>query len=106
VEGIGLAPTDVLHAAGLYTAGDRNAAELGVRIYAIALQMDEGGLIKKVMDKVSSRIAEEVLNKVFTDELGQLPSASALPVDASRPVRAREGIHMPGTQVLREGGPG
>lgn len=78
IEGIGLTPTDILHAAGTYVAGDREASELGLRILAIALGTDEAELRRRIMGKVSSRIAEEVIKKVLSDQLGELPGHEAV----------------------------
>jgi N-methylhydantoinase A/oxoprolinase/acetone carboxylase beta subunit len=78
IEVIGLTPTDVLHAAGIYTEGDKEAAELGVRIFAIALNMKESELTSKVIALVSSRIAEELVRKMISDEMGELPNSNVL----------------------------
>jgi N-methylhydantoinase A/oxoprolinase/acetone carboxylase beta subunit len=78
IEGIGLTPTDVLHATGIYTEGDVEAARLGVKMFSIALRMKEDEFTSKIMKMVSSRIAEEVLKKMISDELGELPKSEAL----------------------------
>ena len=78
IEGIGLTPTDVLHATGAYTEGDVGAAKLGVKMFSIALHMKEDEFTSKIMTMVSSRIAEEVLKKMMSDELGELPKSEAL----------------------------
>ena len=78
IEVIGLTPTDVLHAEGIYTEGDTKAAELGVRIVAIALNMKESELTSKVIAMMSSRIAEELVKKVLSDQLGELPQSDVL----------------------------
>ncbi len=78
IEIIGLTPTDVLHAAGIYTEGDTKASELGIRIFAIALNMKESELTKKIIEMVSSRIAEELVKKVLSDEFGELPRSDVL----------------------------
>ncbi len=78
IEGIGLTPTDVLHATGSYTEGDIDAAKLGVKMFSIALNMKEDEFTSKIMNMVSSRIAEEVLKKMISDELGELPKSEAL----------------------------
>lgn len=70
IEGIGLTPTDVLHSEGMYTEGDIEAAKLGVRIFSIALGTEECKLTRRIMAMITSRIAEELINKVITDELG------------------------------------
>lgn len=78
VEGIGLTPTDVLHATGAYTEGDVEAANLGVKMFSIALNLKETEFTSKIMAMVSTRIAEEVFKKVISDELGELPKSNVL----------------------------
>jgi N-methylhydantoinase A/oxoprolinase/acetone carboxylase beta subunit len=75
---IGLTPTDVLHAAERYTEGDVDAAKLGVKVLAIWLGIGERELIDKVISKVTSRIAEEVLKKCLSDEMGPLPESDVV----------------------------
>jgi len=78
VVGIGLTPTDLLHAAGVYEEGDAEAAKLGVKIFSIALKVEENEFIARTMSKVSAKIAAEVLTKVISDELGDLPESATL----------------------------
>jgi N-methylhydantoinase A/oxoprolinase/acetone carboxylase beta subunit len=72
IEGIGLTPTDALHAVGRYTQGDVEAAKVGVQVFAFKFQLEENELTRRVIAKVTSRIADEVLKKMFSDEVGPL----------------------------------
>lgn len=77
IEGIGLTPTDMLHALGRYVKGDREASRLGVRLYAGVLGMGEEELIAEAMRTISSRIANEVVRKLLSDEVGVLPGEAS-----------------------------
>jgi N-methylhydantoinase A/oxoprolinase/acetone carboxylase beta subunit len=78
VEGIGLTPTDVLHALGRYNEGESEAAILGVEVLAKRLNLGETELAERIVAKVTSRIAEEVLKKVISDEIESLPHSEGL----------------------------
>jgi N-methylhydantoinase A/oxoprolinase/acetone carboxylase beta subunit len=73
VLGIGLTPTDILHASGVYVKGDREASRLGVHLYAGVLGIEDDELIAEVMRSVSARIGDEVVRKLLSDEIGALP---------------------------------
>ncbi|MDW5562314.1 MAG: hydantoinase/oxoprolinase family protein [Methanomassiliicoccus sp.] len=75
VQGIGLTPTDVLHACGVFIRGDREASRVGVRLYASVLGIEDDELIQEVMRSVTARIADEVMHKLLSDELGALPDS-------------------------------
>jgi N-methylhydantoinase A/oxoprolinase/acetone carboxylase beta subunit len=75
VQGIGLTPTDVLHASGIYVQGDREASRVGVHLYAGVLGMTDDELIAEVMRSVSAKIADEVVRKLLSDEIGGLPDS-------------------------------
>jgi N-methylhydantoinase A/oxoprolinase/acetone carboxylase beta subunit len=75
IEGIGLTPTDILHAAGTYVAGDVEAARMGVRLFTRVLGVEEDVLIDRALSEVSTRIADEVVRKLLTDQLGPLPDS-------------------------------
>ncbi len=77
IHGIGLTPTDILHASGRYVKGDREASLLGVRLYAGVLAMSEAGLMEEAMRMVSTRIGDEVVRKLLSDELGALPDTAS-----------------------------
>jgi N-methylhydantoinase A/oxoprolinase/acetone carboxylase beta subunit len=78
IEGIGLTPTDALHAVGRYTQGDQEAAKVGVKVFAFKHQLEESELTKRVIAKVSSRIADEVLKKLLSDEVGSWQETEVL----------------------------
>jgi N-methylhydantoinase A/oxoprolinase/acetone carboxylase beta subunit len=75
VQGIGLTPTDILHASGRYVRGDREASRRGVSLYAGVLGVSDDELIDMVMRSVSTRIADEVVRKLLSDEIGTLPDS-------------------------------
>jgi N-methylhydantoinase A/oxoprolinase/acetone carboxylase beta subunit len=75
IQGIGLTPTDILHASGRYVKGDREASLMGVRLFAGVLGMSDDELIDEVMRAVSARIGDEVVRKLLSDEIGTLPDA-------------------------------
>lgn len=77
IVGIGLTPTDVLHAAGLYVKGDVAASQAGVKLFSAVLRSTEEELIRSVLDAVTARIADELLRKLLSDEVGLLPDAAA-----------------------------
>jgi N-methylhydantoinase A/oxoprolinase/acetone carboxylase beta subunit len=76
--GIGLTPTDILHAARLYTAGDVEAADTAVGLFSKVLKLNQEEFIKNVMDKVSTKIASELLKKVLSDNLGTLTEVPSM----------------------------
>ncbi len=78
IAGIGLTPTDVLHTIGTYTLGDVEAACLGVDLFAPVLGMDKNGFIEKVLDTFTANIADELIKKILSDELGTLSDSPTL----------------------------
>jgi N-methylhydantoinase A/oxoprolinase/acetone carboxylase beta subunit len=78
VEGVGMTPTDVLHALDRYNEGESDAARLGVEVMAEQLQMKAEDLANRIVAKVRSRIAEEVLKKVISDEIESLPHSDGM----------------------------
>lgn len=75
VIGIGLTPTDVLHAAGLYVRGNADASRAGVRLFAGVLRISSEQMTALVMEHVTTRIADELVRKLLSDEVGELPDA-------------------------------
>lgn len=65
---IGLTPTDVLHAQGIYTQWNAEAAECGVRIYARQLGQQVENVISAVRAAVDKKLAIEVISKFISDE--------------------------------------
>jgi len=74
IQRIGLTPTDLLHAEGSYTEYEKTAS-----IYAIAHQSQKMGMsdiefIKFAKEKVTYKLAEELLRKLFFEETGSFES--------------------------------
>jgi N-methylhydantoinase A/oxoprolinase/acetone carboxylase beta subunit len=76
IGGIGFTPTDALHVTGAYVEGDVEAAALGADQFARVLHMGRDDFVDSVLDTVTSQIAEEVVRKILTDDLGSLPDDS------------------------------
>lgn len=77
VVGIGLTPTDVLHAEGSYRQGDVEASICGLDVVALSLGWSRERISKLILKMVSDRIAREVVNKLLMDEVGGLPEGAA-----------------------------
>jgi N-methylhydantoinase A/oxoprolinase/acetone carboxylase beta subunit len=75
IASIGFTPTDALHAVGSYSEGDVDAAILGAELFGGVMRTDGRKFAEMVLDAVTSQIAEEVVRKVLSDELGALPEA-------------------------------
>lgn len=65
---IGLTPTDILHAKGVYTQWNIEAAECGVQIYARQLDQSVETIIDAVLAAVNKKLAVELLSKFIYDE--------------------------------------
>ncbi|MBC8232156.1 hydantoinase/oxoprolinase family protein [bacterium] len=65
---IGLTPTDVLHAQGIYTQWNIEAAERGVQLYARQLDRGVETVIDDVLAAVNKKVAVETLSKFISDE--------------------------------------
>ncbi|MBM3241479.1 hydantoinase/oxoprolinase family protein [Candidatus Poribacteria bacterium] len=70
---IGLTPTDILHAQGVYTQWNIEAAERGVQLYARQLGQGIETVIDDVLAAVNKKVAVEVLSKFISDDTS-LPS--------------------------------
>jgi len=70
---IGLTPTDVLHAQGIYQEWDIEAAQVGLRLYARQLGESVENVIEAVRREVDRKLATELISKFITDE-SQHPS--------------------------------
>ncbi|MEM3530898.1 MAG: hydantoinase/oxoprolinase family protein [Nitrososphaerales archaeon] len=75
IIGIGLTPTDIMHAKGIYTAGDVDAAILGADLFARKNGMTLDELQKKIwqliVEKLVSRIFEKMMLKLNKWDLNQ-----------------------------------
>jgi len=73
----GLTPTDVLHVAGIYRHGTREAAELGVEILSTRHGMSKQEFVSSFWKSMGARMAEELLKKAVLDASGEVPSGKA-----------------------------
>lgn len=76
LETLGLArraaftPTDALHAIGRFHRWSAEAAQLGASLLAASAGISMEEFCERVIDGVASRIAIELVTKVFSDEVG------------------------------------
>jgi N-methylhydantoinase A/oxoprolinase/acetone carboxylase beta subunit len=73
----GLTPTDVLHVAGIYQHGAKEAAEIGVEIISTHHGMGKQEFIESFWRSMGARMAEELLKKAVLDASGEVPSGKA-----------------------------
>jgi N-methylhydantoinase A/oxoprolinase/acetone carboxylase beta subunit len=73
----GLTPTDVLHVAGIYPHGVKEAAELGVEVVSKHHGMSKQEFIASFWKSMGARMAEELLKKAVLDASGEVPSGKA-----------------------------
>ncbi|HID56663.1 TPA: hydantoinase/oxoprolinase family protein, partial [Candidatus Poribacteria bacterium] len=66
----GLTPTDVLHYRGMYLKWDREAAEIGVRLYSRWLGISPDKFADGVLEAVERKVAREIAGKIISDESG------------------------------------
>ena len=62
-------PTDALHVLGRFQVWDHEAARLGADLLAAQLDMSSGELCELVTNEMSNRVSEELITKVFHDEV-------------------------------------
>lgn len=75
----GLTPTDIMHLNGDFITGDPEASKIGLNMLASKLDDTPERTAKRIMERVVTRIAEEVVKKAMADEVGAL--APSLAVD-------------------------
>lgn len=73
----GLTPTDVLHVAGIYQHGAREAAELGTEIMSTRHGMGREEFVATFLRTIGARVAEEIIRKAVLDASGESPSGKA-----------------------------
>jgi N-methylhydantoinase A/oxoprolinase/acetone carboxylase beta subunit len=73
----GLTPTDVLHVAGIYQHGTKEAAELGVELISTRHGMSKQEFVAIFWRSMGARMAEELLKKAVLDASGEVPSGKA-----------------------------
>ncbi len=73
----GLTPTDIMHLRGEFVVGDKEASQIGLRFLAAKIDDMPENLAKRIMERVVTRVGEEVLMKTMADQVGLLPSSPA-----------------------------
>ena len=71
VQRVGLTPTDVLHAEGMYVEYDPTPSKIAVEIQAKALGMSSADFCSAVKNAVIEKIALELLHKLVFEETGK-----------------------------------
>jgi len=74
----GLTPTDIMHLRGDFVVGDKEASQIGLQLLAVKMDDTPENLAKRIMERVISRIGEEVLMKTMLDETGLMASSPAI----------------------------
>ena len=72
IQRIGLTPTDLLHAEGTYTEYDADASRYAIAHQSCKMGMTESDFIRFAKNKVTDKLAEELLRKLFFEETGTL----------------------------------
>ncbi|MDH7509357.1 MAG: hydantoinase/oxoprolinase family protein [Methanomassiliicoccales archaeon] len=74
----GITPTDIMHVAGLYQVGDVEAAEIGVDFIANKTDLSRDQFVTKVLERMATRVGEEIIRKIIFDEIGTSAGSKAL----------------------------
>lgn len=70
---VGLSPTDAMAVKGLFDGGDKEAAELGFKIFGARIAEEPAELAEKVFQLAITRIGEELVRKGVADAGAALP---------------------------------
>ncbi|MDD1756035.1 MAG: hydantoinase/oxoprolinase family protein [Methanomassiliicoccales archaeon] len=73
----GLTPTDIMHLNGDFVVGDKEASQIGLQLLAAKMDDTPENLAKRIMERVVTRVGEEVLIKTMADEAGLMASSQA-----------------------------
>jgi N-methylhydantoinase A/oxoprolinase/acetone carboxylase beta subunit len=73
----GLTPTDIMHLNGDFVVGDKEASRLGLQLLATKMDDTPENLAKRIMERVVTRVGEEIMMKTMADEVGLLASSQA-----------------------------
>jgi hypothetical protein len=73
----GLTPTDIMHLRGDFVVGDKEASQIGLELLAAKMDDSPENLAKRIMERVVTRIGEEVIMKTIADEAGLINSSYA-----------------------------
>jgi N-methylhydantoinase A/oxoprolinase/acetone carboxylase beta subunit len=74
----GITPTDIMHVAGLYRVGDVEASEIGINFIAEKSNLLPDQFIAKALERMATRVGEEIIRKIIFDEIGTSTGSKAL----------------------------
>lgn len=74
----GFTPTDVMRILGSCSLGDVESSRIGAGIIAQKSDMPVAEFVQKVMERVVTRVGEEILSKIILDEVGSISHSEAL----------------------------
>jgi N-methylhydantoinase A/oxoprolinase/acetone carboxylase beta subunit len=86
----GFTPTDALHVLGKFQLWDTEAAKLGAKLLAAQAGLEAEEFCRHVAEKVSDRVATELISKVLSDEATK-PDWEAEPAATALLARALNG---------------
>lgn len=89
----GLTPTDIFNLEGLYRIGDEASSRAGVEHFLEGTRMSVEAYCSRVMHRMVGRLAEEIVRKVVTEEIGDLPKDATV----DRLVQLMAGERSPGS---------
>lgn len=71
IQRIGMTPTDIMHARGVFNMYDTEASRLGIACFARRLGITSEEFIGRVDDMICRRISNEIISKVIYEDSGQ-----------------------------------
>ncbi len=74
----GLTPSDVFNLEGLYRFGDLESSRAGIDQLAEGTRMSAEAYRARIMHRLVGMVAEEVVRKVLSDDVGELPPNEAI----------------------------
>lgn len=74
----GLTPTDLMCIAGSCGLGDVDCSRIGARIVADRSDMPSDEFVSKAMERVITRVGEEIVRKIILDEVGSVSRSESL----------------------------
>jgi hypothetical protein len=111
-----LTPTDILHVQGSFTRWNVQAAQLGLRLFALAMELSDEALAELVMETFIRQATEHLVGRILRQPAGFVQdgvavrqSGASLPHSMTgrtgfhRSGNHRHGVNRPGTTTLDEG---
>ncbi|MDD1772148.1 MAG: hydantoinase/oxoprolinase family protein [Methanomassiliicoccales archaeon] len=90
----GLTATDFMHALGLFSSFDTEAANIGVTFMANWANMPVDEFIESFQGEMVTRVGEEVMRKIVLDESGEMPDAPGFNYLLRATVNGNKGSNM------------